>query len=73
MRVKGQLVTHKRREVLLVVGGTASMAEGTAGVESAGRTEKAAAARPEALGPGRMRKHGARPFEVVRWYRLMDA
>ena len=50
-----------------------AMAEGTAGVESAGKTEKAAAARPEALGPGRIGKHGARLFEVVRWYRPMDA
>ena len=34
---------------LPVMGATPSMAEGTAGVESAGRAEKASAARPEAL------------------------
>ena len=48
-----------------------SIAEGTTGVEPAGRAEKAAAVRPEALGPERMAKQGARPFEVARWYRLM--
>ena len=55
------------------MGAAPAITEGTVGVEPAGRAEKAAAARPEALGPGRMGKHGARLFEVLRWCRPMDA
>ena len=39
---------------MLSVDGVPSVAEGTTGVQPAGRAEKAAAVRPEALGPGRM-------------------
>jgi hypothetical protein len=38
--------------MLLIMGTAPSMAESTAGVEPAGRAEKAAAARPEAFGLG---------------------
>lgn len=45
--------THERGGMLLLVAGAApSRAEGTAGVKPAGGAEKAAAARPEALGLG---------------------
>ena len=57
--------------MLLIVGAAHSMAEGTTGVEPAGRAEKAAAARPEALGLGRMAKQGVRLSEAARWCRPM--
>lgn len=43
--------THERGGVPPVMGAAVSMAKGTAGVEPARRAEKAATARPEALGP----------------------
>jgi len=49
---------HELGGALLVVGAIPGLAKGTASIELASRAEKAAAAKPEALGPGAYGKAG---------------
>lgn len=63
--------THERGEAPLVVSAALAMAEGTAGVESAGGARKTTAAKSEALKPGAYGEAGSRcerPLHSWAWH-----
>ena len=67
--------THKRAEAPPVVSAALAMAEGTAGVESAGGAEKVTAAKPEALKSGAYGEAGSRhegPLHGGAWAALSN-
>jgi len=59
-------VARTNEEMLPVMGAAPAMAEGTTGIELAGRAEQATAAKPEALEPRASGEVEGSAFEVTR-------